>query len=118
MRTTAAADMGFASPGALAPYPAPAPRAIHPSRGRLPIASAVAPRPKPLKTLVREQTCLARRHSDRLLEPPLEQDDLRALQAAYRAASDDAARQAVAIAFERAVRSAPPDPRTESSAPS
>jgi hypothetical protein len=53
-----------------------------------------------------------------LLEPPLEQDDLRALQAAYRAASDDAARQAVAIAFERAVRSAPPDPRTESSAPS
>src|SRR5437899_991922 len=54
-------------------------------------------------------TFLARRHADRLLEPLLEPPDLATLQLAYAAATNDAARRAIARAFEAAVRGGRPD---------
>jgi len=68
---------------------------------------------KKLIELVRDRTFLARRHADRLLEEPLERADLRALQEACRAADDAGARQAIAMAFERAVQNEPAAPRED-----
>ena len=66
---------------------------------------------KLLTALVRDRTFLARRHGDRLLEAPIERSDLRCLQNAYRNADNDGVRQAIAVAFERAVQTGAPDPR-------
>ena len=66
---------------------------------------------KPLKALVRDRTFLAGRHGDRLLEAPIERSDLRCLQDAYRNADNDGVRQAIALAFERAVQTGAPDAR-------
>ena len=64
---------------------------------------------KTLRQLVAERTFLARRHADRILDEPLDdRPDLLALQGAYQAAADDAARQSIAVSFERTVRAGAP----------
>lgn len=69
-------------------------------------------RRKTLTELARDGTFLARRHASRLHETlDLPRPDLRALQATYLAAPDDAARRAIAFAFEAAVRSGSAAPK-------
>lgn len=67
-------------------------------------------RRKTLAELVAHRSFRARRHADRLLEPPLRRHDLRALQAAYAANSDYGVREAIARAFERASLAPAPEP--------
>jgi hypothetical protein len=65
----------------------------------------MAARRKSLWLLVRDQTFLARRHAERLLEEPLLEDPgLRYLQLAYRRARGERRRREFALYFERAVR--------------
>jgi AraC-like DNA-binding protein len=65
---------------------------------------------KTLLELVADQTFLARRHADRLLDAPLERADLRELQGRYYAAGGDVERRAIARRFEDAVRRPPENP--------
>ena len=58
---------------------------------------------KTLEELVADRSFVARRHQERLLEPPLERADLRKLQLRYKAAT--AKCREIAVDFERTVKS-------------